>query len=407
MPRRPFNRASTPKAFSIHGPKLILRGTPVVGSRRAKKRRRQVELVAQVVALEGRRDLLGELAVRVEPRHLVFVLVGHELEEVARDRVGERRRVGDRMRLGGPDALDRNPVALGVGAVLVSGQESDAAGDRLVERLGEMARGRRRLELAHQRGDALRLGGGAAAEREGIEVHGDGFAVEADGLLDGRGGQRHVTLLERIAEHEHVGRDGVAEDRRRHRGGVHEGDAVAAGRRQDGAPDALGRQREIGIAGEVAGQDLGRVDDKRRAPLLDGGEHPLGAGDDEIAAEDEMRRAGGDADGVDVVRRMGEAHVAVDGAALLGKAGHIDHAAALALEMRRHAEDGADRHDAGAADAGDDDVVGALDGGKRRLGELALTRRGCRRVDLSRRSPRSRLSRERRGSDRSVSPRAR
>ena len=34
------------------------------------------------------------------------------------------------------------------------------------------------------------------------------------------------------------------------------------------------------------------------------------------------------------------------------------HADALALEMRRHAENAADGDDAGAADAGDDDVVG-------------------------------------------------
>jgi len=37
-------------------------------------------------------------------------------------------------------------------------------------------------------------------------------------------------------------------------------------------------------------------------------------------------------------------------AALLGEARHVDHAHTLVLEMRRHADDRADRHDAGAAD---------------------------------------------------------
>src|ERR1700730_8327473 len=46
--------------------------------------------------------------------------------------------------------------------------------------------------------------------------------------------------------------------------------------------------------------------------------------------------------------------------ALLRKPGHVDDAAALAVEMRRHAEHRPDGDDAGAADPGDDDAVGML-----------------------------------------------
>ena len=81
---------------------------------------------------------------------------------------------------------------------------------------------------------------------------------------------------------------------------------------------------------------------------------------DDVAAEHQVGAAGGDADGVDVVRRIGDADVAVDRAALLREAGHVDDAGALAFEMRGHAEDGADGDDAGAADAGDDDAVGMI-----------------------------------------------
>ena len=87
-------------------------------------------------------------------------------------------------------------------------------------------------------------------------------------------------------------------------------------------------------------------------------QHLLVAGHDDVAAEHQIGAAGRDADGVDVLGPLGDPHVAVDRAALLREAGHVDDADALAFEMRRHAEDAADGDDAGAADAGDDDVVG-------------------------------------------------
>ena len=56
--------------------------------------------------------------------------------------------------------------------------------------------------------------------------------------------------------------------------------------------------------------------------------------------------------------RRGDADVGGHRAALLRQAGHVEHAAALALEVRRHAEQRADGDHAGAADAGDQDAVG-------------------------------------------------
>ena len=125
----------------------------------------------------------------------------------------------------------------------------------------------------------------------------------------------------------------------------------------DGALEPLGRQREVGVAGEVARQEFRRVDDHRGAGLHRR-QHLLVAGHHDVAAEHQVGAAGRDADGVDVLGPLGDPHVAVDRAALLGEAGHVDDADALALEMRRHAENAADGDDAGAADAGDDDVVG-------------------------------------------------
>src|SRR5262249_49698277 len=68
-----------------------------------------------------------------------------------------------------------------------------------------------------------------------------------------------------------------------------------------------------------------------------------------------------DADGVDILRALGNAHMTEDRASLLREAGHVDHSNALAFEMGGHAEDAADGDDAGAADTGDDDVVGFCD----------------------------------------------
>ena len=62
--------------------------------------------------------------------------------------------------------------------------------------------------------------------------------------------------------------------------------------------------------------------------------------------------------------------MALHRAALLREARHVEHADALAFEMRGHAKKRADGDDASAADAGDDDVVGEAGGGQRRLGQV-------------------------------------
>ena len=70
-----------------------------------------MELEAQVLARDLVLDLLPGVR-RVQPRHLVLVLVRHQLEQVARGQLGEPglpRRLGG---LGRPHLLDRFAVAL-------------------------------------------------------------------------------------------------------------------------------------------------------------------------------------------------------------------------------------------------------------------------------------------------------
>ena len=186
-------------------------------------------------------------------------------------------------------------------------------------------------------------------------------------MFERLGGKRHGAFLIGKAQHEHIGRDGVAEQRRGDRARIDEAHLVGTGCGRDGAFDARGGEREIGVAREVARQELGRVDDEAGGAAAHGGEHLLGAGDHEVASENEIGIARRDPDRVDVLLALREAHMAVDRAALLGEAGHVDHAATLVLEMGRHAENRADGDDARAADAGHDDRVSLL-GERRQVG---------------------------------------
>ena len=92
---------------------------------------------------------------------------------------------------------------------------------------------------------------------------------------------------------------------------------------------------------------------------------------------------------------LGDAAVDRDGAALLREASHLHLADALALEVRGHGDQRTDGDDAGAADAGDDDVVGADDRrelrrrqvGERELGAGGLADAGAFEGDEARAEP--------------------
>ncbi len=91
--------------------------------------RGEVELQL-VVALELRLELLAEFRLAVEPRHLVLVLVGQELEVVAGDGLGQRQIV---RRIGIAHALDQLAIAARQPGVLVAGKEVHAPLDDLFQ----------------------------------------------------------------------------------------------------------------------------------------------------------------------------------------------------------------------------------------------------------------------------------
>jgi hypothetical protein len=167
------------------------------------------------------------MAVRVEPRHLVLVLVGEQLGVVDRDRA--RQRLAIAALLGGlADLIDQLAIALGKTPALVGGQVPAAMLDDLVERhrlqrfwCDDLVR-----PLQHA-GEARRIGDRQAAEAEGLLVHLDRDAVDLDRLLDRLRRQRQQPLLIGIAHHHHVGGDAVAEQRLGRLGEVEEGRVLA------------------------------------------------------------------------------------------------------------------------------------------------------------------------------------
>ena len=112
------------------------------------------------------------------------------------------------------------------------------------------------------------------------------------------------------------------------------------------------------------------IDDRYRAARTCLGDGVVRAGGQHVAAEDQVRFAGGDALCANALRCARNAYMRSYGAVLLRHAGHVQCRRPLAFQVRGHAQQGTDGDDAGAADAGDEDVVrGVLEFGHSRCGQ--------------------------------------
>ena len=127
------------------------------------------------------------------------------------------------------------------------------------------------------------------------------------------------------------------------------------------APQACRRlEAGIAVAHDVAGRHLSRVDDRPHARPVGAGR--LGRGADHDVASDQ--RVGGaliDPHLMDIVGRVREPDEAQHRAEFLREAGEVEHRGAFALQMRRHGDQCADGDDAGAADAGHQQVERRLE----------------------------------------------
>ena len=133
--------------------------------------------------------------------------------------------------------------------------------------------------------------------------------------------------------------------------------------------DRLGKL-PVGVAREFGGGCFGDVD---HCPRLAGkylGQRFGAGGNHQVTADDGVGFAGGDARGMDIFGLVSDAQVRKDGAEFLRQAGHVEYRDALAVEVRGHAEQGAEGDDAGPANAGDQDVEGASRVGQHGVGKV-------------------------------------
>ena len=133
----------------------------------------------------------------------------------------------------------------------------------------------------------------------------------------------------------------------------------------------------VGIAQRLGDRDLVHVREDAGAAVAHGLQRIGRRGDDDVAGQHRVGLLRVDAHLVQRRRVVGQAHERQHRAALLREAHEVEHAGRLAFEVRGHRDQRADRDDAGAADAGDEQVVRAGPGVRRRQRQ---------RVDVLRRS---------------------
>ena len=94
-----------------------------------------MELEAQFAGGEGRFHPLDERRIGVKPGDLVFVLVGHQLEQITRHRFRKGSLARHLRGLRRDNLVDKGTVLPRVARTLISGEEDDTARHDLVEAL--------------------------------------------------------------------------------------------------------------------------------------------------------------------------------------------------------------------------------------------------------------------------------
>ena len=171
-----------PEAAHHPRPEILLLQVPGALVAAGEQRRREVELELAPSSANSSRELPLERAVGVEPRHLVFVLDRHQLEERMRD-LDRERRLARRDALAPPPRSARPALC----SARHRRRSDSPSGTRRAARRSRRGRRLRRLGRSARR--ALRRGEierRAAAPFEGRDVHLHLDAVQPDRLQDRR-----------------------------------------------------------------------------------------------------------------------------------------------------------------------------------------------------------------------------
>ena len=193
--------------------KQALRAGPVRAlARRAAFQRRENgrrQMKAQRdVAFKSIGQRAAEVFTAEQARHLVLILVSHQLEQVVRHGGGQRLLAGGGA-LGLPHVLDKVHVAARIGFVLVGRQEAAAMREHSIQagRLLQLDDGFRQWLARPDARVERRIP--PPLERTLIGRH--GHAVNFNGAQDGRLRQRQQPTLKRIAQHQQVGVQRIAQ----------------------------------------------------------------------------------------------------------------------------------------------------------------------------------------------------
>ena len=305
------------------------------------------------VALEHAVDTVEKSAIGVQPRHFVLVLVSHQFEKIARHGFRQHSLAdGRRFRL--LDARDKGAVLPGVGCILVARQEFDTTRHQALDRLTlfELDHLAGRHQLLY-RCEVVR---GTAAPLERRLVVLDGDIVQLDGAHQRCAGQRHPATLPRIAQQHRVGVQAVAHQRDSRGIGVETAEAVEA----DDARDLVGaivlRIDPVGVAHEGRRRRAVAVERHVRSAFTHARQGLVIDCHQRVGRQDQVGRGRADPRGADGRLAVADQHMAPGRAALLRQPGRVLRDDALALDVRRHAEQLADGDDTGATDAGHHDA---------------------------------------------------
>ena len=167
-------------------------------------------------------------------------------------------------------------------------------------------------------------------------------------------------MLPGKAQQEHIGGERVAEELFGQGLRVASGDRIASCGVLYLGQQAGAVQVGVRVGDKGRGWDLVEVDRHAGATARGALQGIVGSPHDQVTHNHGVGLLGVDAGLIKQAGLARQAYKGDHGAALLRKAHEVQHGRALAFEMRGRGDQGADGDDAGAANAGDDQVIGRI-----------------------------------------------
>ena len=163
-------------------------------------------------------------------------------------------------------------------------------------------------------------------------------------------------MLKREAEQKHIGRNRIAHQRGGEAAGCDQCHRLFPGGIGERMFERIGRQFPVRVFDKRRGWRQRAVDQHAGAPGPNARQHVCASRHHQVSPYHQISSGSADACRMQVFIARRDLHVARHLPALLRQTRHVEHLCAVALKMRRHGDDLADGDDAGAADAGDENV---------------------------------------------------